>query len=483
MAAVAATVARLGGRVALPLLDLLLAAYVVALALILATGGLDLWVLHLHEPAKPVFVLLMLIPLRVAVGGHSWLVDAIGHAPVQTTEAVRTAWARVPAAFTDTLFAVVTVRAATLSAGFLANIVFDPAMPRGFTLPFSNEKFVEIFVAWDSGWYWDIATRGYYFRTDGQSSIAFFPLYPMLMRVVAAPFGGGAGATWIAGIATALVAYLLALMTIHRFTERLFGSREVARRTVLYIAVFPWSLFLARVYAESLFLLTSVLAVSRAYSGRWRQAGLWGALATLTRPSGMLIGIPLALVALIARSHVEGRDRPAVREVASRWAALVPIPLAVAGFCAYVYSLTGDPFGWLAAQAHWGYSLGHWPWEQLLRLISGVFEYGPYGFFFTSDIVPFEVLHGVTALGFLALTPLVFKRLGAAMGAYVLVSLLVPLSSNTLEGLGRYASVLFPAFMLVGSMTTQRAHEALVIVSLVFRTLLICFFVTWQPIY
>lgn len=83
----------------------------------------------------------------------------------------------------------------------------------------------------------------------------------------------------------------------------------------------------------------------------------------------------------------------------------------------------------------------------------------------------------------LALTPLICRRLGMAMGLYVLVSLLVPLSSNTLEGLGRYASVLFPAFMLAGSMTTQRAHEAIVIVSLVFRTLLICFFVTWNPIY
>jgi hypothetical protein len=69
------------------------------------------------------------------------------------------------------------------------------------------------------------------------------------------------------------------------------------------------------------------------------------------------------------------------------------------------------------------------------------------------------------------------------MGAYVLVSLLVPLSSNTLEGLGRYASVLFPVFLLAGSVTTPRTHEIVVIVSLVFRTLLVCLFVTWQPIY
>jgi hypothetical protein len=77
----------------------------------------------------------------------------------------------------------------------------------------------------------------------------------------------------------------------------------------------------------------------------------------------------------------------------------------------------------------------------------------------------------------------VFKHLGSAMGVYVLVSLLVPLSSNAMEGIGRYASVLFPVFMLVAARTTQRTHEALLAVSLVFRTLLVCFFVTWQPIY
>ena len=87
------------------------------------------------------------------------------------------------------------------------------------------------------------------------------------------------------------------------------------------------------------------------------------------------------------------------------------------------------------------------------------------------------------ALVFLALTPVIFRRLGMAMGAYVLVSLLLPLSSNELEGIGRYAAVLFPAFMLVGSMASPRVHQAIVMVSLVFHTLFVCFFVTWKPIY
>jgi len=456
-------------------LDLLLAIYTGGLALIAVAGGAELGIASFHQAEKPVLALIVLVPLRIAIGGRSWLTDVMDSTAQQLTGWWALIRARVSAAVVDTLFAVITVRAASVAAAFLANLIFEPAITRGFSMPFSNVKFVEIFAAWDSGWYWDIATRGYYFRTDAQSSIAFFPLYPLLMRLVAAPFGGGAAATWIAGIVVAFVAYVLALVAVHRLTERVFGSRETARRTVLYIAVFPWSLFLASVYSESLFLLTSVLAVSRAYEERWWQAGVWGALATLTRPNGILIGLPLALLAV--------RQKPSIGQLASRALAFSLIPLAFAGFCAYVYVLTGDPLGWMAAQSHWGYSLGHRPWQQLQRVIGDFIQHGAYGYFFVSRIAPFELLQATTALIFLALTPLVFRRLGPAMGAYVLVSLLVPLSSNTLEGLGRYASVLFPAFMLVASTTTAGGHEAVVMVSLVFRTLLICLFVTWQPIY
>ena len=466
------------GRVPLPVLrsvlDVLIAVYSCGLASIVLVGGAELGVLSFHQPEKPILALLVLVPMRAALGGPSWLPNAM-HVTAGLLDTWTRVRARIPAAVLDTLVIVSAERVASVAVAFLANLTFEPAITRGFSMPFANAKFVEIFAAWDSGWYWDIATRGYYFRADGQSSVAFFPLYPMLMRLAAAPFGGGAQATWIAGIVVAFVAYVCALVAVHQLATRITGSREAARRTILYIVVFPWSLFLARVYSESVFLLTSVLAVSAAYDRRWWRAGVWGALATLTRPNGILIALPLALFALAER-----RD---LRSVASRAMALTPIPLAFAGFCAYVYALSGDPLGWMAAQSHWGYSLGHPPWQQLQRVVGAFIEHGAYDYFFATKAAPFELLQASTALAFVALVPTIFRRLGAAMGAYVLVSLLVPLSSNTLEGLGRYASVLFPAFIAVGSMTTTRVHEVLVMVSLVFRTLMLCFFVTWQPIY
>jgi hypothetical protein len=455
-------------------MDCLIGLSIVSLTVI-AFGGADFGIVSFHRAEKPVLALIALVPLRGVLGGHSWLVEACGWMVLR----LRTGWtalsAYAPAAVTDTLYAVITVRIATALAGFVANLVFEPAIAHGFTMPFASAKFMEIFAAWDSGWYWDIAARGYYFRTDGQSSIAFFPLYPMLMRAAAAPFGGGPAATWIAGIVIANAANILALIQIHRFAEQLFGSRQIARRTVVYIAVFPWSFFMGRVYSESVFLLTTVLALRGAHGGRWWTAGAWGSLATLTRPNGILIALPLALFALQGVTSFRG--------LAARATALTPIPLAFLGFCLYVYVLTGDPLAWMAAQSHWGYSVGHPPWQQIQRVLATFIEHGAYDYFFTSDLAVFEMMQAVTALVFLMATPMVFRRLGAAMGVYVLVSLLVPLSGNTLEGLGRYTSVLFPVFLVTATMVTDRVHEIVVMASLIFRTMLVCLFVTWQPIY
>jgi hypothetical protein len=456
-------------------LELLIAAYAASIVLWCLGGVLDLGALTPDRAEKPLLVLLIVIPLRFAIGGRSRPLDAVARRAMPWVDRARAAAAHVPPAVVDAAFAVVVTQTVAFGIGFIANLLFAPSRARGFDMPFHYQRFAEIFAAWDSGWYFDIARRGYYWSADGQSSVAFFPLYPMLTRAVAWPFGGSDKAIWTAGIAISCTAFVLALIALHRFTERVCGDREAARRTVLYVAIFPFSLFFTRVYAEALFLLTSVLAVSRAHEGRWWRAGAWGALAVLTRPNGVLVGLPLGLLALARR--------PGWRTVASRAAALLPLPLAFAGYCAFVYSLSGDPLGWLSAEAHWGYSIGHPPWQLLLSMLGRLLKHGPYDYFFLSKLAPFRLFHGVTALVFLVLTPAIFKRFGAALGSYVLVSLLVPLSGNALEGVGRYASVLFPVFMLVGSAKSPRLHEALLITASLLLALFVCLFVTLRPIY
>ena len=82
-----------------------------------------------------------------------------------------------------------------------------------------------------------------------------------------------------------------------------------------------------------------------------------------------------------------------------------------------------------------------------------------------------------------ALVPSVFARLGLALGAYVAVSLCVPLTGNALEGIGRYAATLFPVFMLLGTVTSRRVHEAILVGSALVLSLLSGLFVTFYPVY
>lgn len=477
-------IGRLSGRLGLRpaswvtgLIELAIGLEAMALLSILATGGFRFGWVSAHDAWKPAFLLLLLVPARLVAGGPSVLL--LGGRSIRDRAEPWVArladWLHARPAVGDIVFAVMVSRVTSLAAAFLVNILFPPERRRPFVLPFASQKFAEIFAAWDSGWYFDIARRGYYFSADGQSSVAFFPLYPLLMRIVAWPFGGSDRALWLAGIGISYAAFVAALAVLHDLAERLTGSRESARRAVLYIAVFPFSFFFARVYTESLFLLVSLLAVAAALRSKWWAAGVFGALAALTRPNGVLIALPVLCLALAGR--------PDVRTLLKRGVALASIPLALAGYSFYVYDLAGDPLAWMSAQRHWHYSLWHPPWRQLFSLATLIEQHGPYDVFLSSRYAPYQIVHGTIAFLVLILTPFVFKRLGLALGAYTLAGVLVPLSASDLQGIGRYTAVLFPLFIVLGTLRSDRLHEALLVVSALFLAVFAGLFVTLHPIF
>ena len=464
-------------RVLARLLDLLILIYGVTLLFVLVTGGLAIGPISAYRMAKPLLVLLLLVPARLALSEGSWFGRGVGIARRHLSSTFAALGARGGAmkGLGDVVFALLVTRLPAFAVAFVANMLIPPKGLGSDRLPFLHGKLADIFVAWDSGWYFDIARHGYDFNPERESNVAFFPLYPLLMRAIAWPFGGSDRAIWVAGIVVSVMAFAAALLVLHRVTERLLGSREVARRTVLLISVFPFSFFFTVVYTEALFLLLTLLAVAAAYDSRWWRAGAWGGLAALTRPNGILILVPLAGLALASPGDLHARVR--------RLLPLGLIPAALAAFGAFLYHLSGDPLAWLHAQNAWGNSLGHRPWNQLLRLLSALEQYGLYDYFFTSSRASFDLIHGLVGLVFLMLTPFVFARLGGPLGAYVLISLLVPLSSQSLEGIGRYAAVLFPAFMYLGSIKSSRAYEALLIVSALFFALFLSLFVLHHQIY
>lgn len=452
------------------LVDAAIGVYLASLAVVLLLDGADLGVVRATTGAKPLLALALLVPVRIAAWGRPspWVSSAI------VRRIHSHGWRGPGPAVMDVLATLPGVAIVSTLIGYIAFALLPSARPPAFTAPGPWPELGQTLAVWDSGWYWDIALRGYSYHPDQASSIAFFPLYPLLMRLVAWPFGGGHEAVFWAGVLVSWASLAGALVLLHRFTAALTGDRLAARRTVVLILVFPFSFYFLRIYTESLFLLLSVASLFAAVRGRWTWAAVAGALATVTRPNGILIAVPLALMAV--------SGLPPWRDVLRRGALLTLLPLALAAYCLFCYDLTGDPLAWLDAQRHWHYAIDRLPYRHLLRTLSAIEQHGLLVELRRSGNAPVEFLYTIIALVFLGAVPFIWRRFGAGLALYVGVSLLIPLSGTTLEGIGRYASVLFPAFMLAGAVTTQEIHERLVVVSALLLTLCTILFVGWHPL-
>src|SRR5919197_3221094 len=99
---------------------------------------------------------------------------------------------------------------------------------------------------WDSVWYLRIADSGY---GDSPPRAAFFPLYPALIRSLAAPAGGSDAALLLASYIISLAAFLGALVLLYRLASLELG-RRFAAPTLLLLAAFPAALYFCAPYSE-----------------------------------------------------------------------------------------------------------------------------------------------------------------------------------------------------------------------------------------
>src|SRR5215210_3271760 len=211
--------------------------------------------------------------------------------------------ARDSEAFRAALRVAVTTRVAVLLVAIFAALSFGPASgglarenANKFDDPALTHALADPLLAplarWDSVWYLRITDNGY---GESTTRVAFFPLYPLLVRGVGTGFGGSRGALLVAAYAVSLAAFLAALMLLHRLAELELG-RRLARSTLVLLALFPAAVYFGAPYSESLFLLLAVGMFYAARTGHWAWAGACAGLASATRSAGLLLAIPFALI-------------------------------------------------------------------------------------------------------------------------------------------------------------------------------------------
>lgn len=371
--------------------------------------------------------------------------------------------------WSDVVAPMVVVRLCLLVAGWLSqDIVPNPAYPapgvpeRGWH--YTGSRLLDMWARWDSGWYFGIIRAGYDVNDPGApNNFAFFPLYPYLIKLLLLPLPERLQTTQRVLIIGLLVsnAFLIgALVLLHKLITDSLGDRELARRAVLYILLFPTGFFLFCFYTESTFLFFSVWAFYAANRKAWGTACFSGGLLSLTRPLGVLVFVPL----LWLYFEPVGWKLPRVRKDIL-WFLLIPAGLL--SFLLYAYAQTGDFLAPMHAQSSWGKTFAM-PWTTL---------FNPYG---GSKYV--TRVEQVLAVVFIALSFFcLFKLPSRAYGIYSFLLILPPLTTGTLLSTSRYYVVIFPAFIALALLGRRAGVDNFLRIAML--ALQIAFMVAWSRFY
>jgi hypothetical protein len=339
-------------------------------------------------------------------------------------------WLTVP------LVAFLITRLVVFAGAYLSDVAL-PQISNG-----ESRGTIGIWDRWDTVWYAEIVDQGYSFTPGEKSSVAFFPLYPLLMSIVKPILGN----TVAAGLLISNAAFLAALILLYRLTEARFENRATAGRTVFYIASFPTAFFFTAAYTESLFLLLSVGAAYFAYERHWGWAALCGILCAATRSFGVLIWVLVILewlsmhgwtISAIRQPEMWQKLRQAVRTDYRTLILICLIPLGLLAYMLYLGLKFGDPIAFWTTQSTWGFSnIG--PVAVVLRDMERVAR---------GELPYFTYLNILAFLAVIWMCVPIGRGLGAGYALYALLSVLLPMFSRT-ESMIRYILVVFPVFMV-----------------------------------
>ncbi|NOJ80441.1 hypothetical protein BHS06_25285 [Myxococcus xanthus] len=305
-----------------------------------------------------------------------------------------------------------------------------------------DEYFTMGWVAWDSSWYMRIAQEGYQFAPGQQSSVAFFPLYPLLIRAVES-LGPN---VYQSGVLITLLCGPLALMLFTVWARKL-TDEDTALKAGLLMACYPFTLyFYGAMYSDALFVLLVVAAFLLLERGHLGAAVLVAAVATAARPVAPAVVLGL-LVRRLEWKHARGE----------KWSAVDFLPvLSGLGFGAYMLFLWhqfGDPVAFVKVQGSPG-------WEQ----IPGWHTWLKVSWFERVVLAPQDkreafrlAAHAFFTLLALALVWPTRKLLGWGYAVYLLAIVGLPAwSTKDFMGMGRYLLSAFPVFLTAAMLLRER---------------------------
>jgi hypothetical protein len=213
----------------------------------------------------------------------------------------------------------------------------------GLTAVHRTTTFSEALLSWDGGWYVRVAERGYPHAIPtsagraAQSTLGFFPLFPLTMRGLHAL----TGLSYLASGAVIVTAFgAIFAVTLWWLMRHLFGESAADRATAM-VCFFPGFFVFGLIYSEPISLAFTTVCLYALIQRWWWVAGIAAALASAARPNAIVLVACCVWATAVA--------------IANRreWAALVAPLLAPAGLLThftFLYFRTGNFWAYQISQ-------------------------------------------------------------------------------------------------------------------------------------
>ena len=310
-----------------------------------------------------------------------------------------------------------------------------------------------------------IARQGY-----SQWEQAFFPLYPLLIKLLTFVVNNGL----IVSLLISNIAFLIGLFILSRLIDK-----KHAFWFLVFILVFPTSFFFGAVYTEGLFFLLFVSTLYFLKKQKYLLTSLVVTLASLTKLIGVFLIIPIFFHWIKKRKSF----------------ATIAAPLVGLGiYCIYLFKTTGDPFFFLTSQPIFGANRS----TSLIFLPQVVWRYikifitAAHNFQYFISILEFSIFMMVFTVVILSLAKNLAKRkyglrprsfglrpqddMRLGLDLFSLANILLPTLTGTFSSVPRYALFSLSFFLYLAEIRNKWAKMIIALVFLILHVVLLGFF-------
>lgn len=351
----------------------------------------------------------------------------------------------------EILIILVITRIFILIIGYFSRMAFVREMEM-----LNSSLVLNLFFRWDSHWYLDIVKNGYSYFPGKMSSVAFFPFYPLLIKLFSFLFGHPK----LVGFIISNFALFFACIYLYKLTDLEFKNKSLAIWAVFFMLIAPASIYFSIFYTEGLFLFLAISCFYYTRKKKWLTASILGFFLSLTRSVGFIIFFPM----LMEYFDIDFFNFKIKKEkIKKDLFYLLLVPAGLLSYMTYLYVKFGNLFLFYNVQA-----VDIWS-----RKFTSVF-------YTLSTITYSSPLYAMIFAGSIVLTILliIYLYFSEARLSYTIYSLLLLgayLSTGSLASIQRFVGVIFPLYISLALIANK--HKYFRNILLIFFIILLIFFI------